>query len=245
MAISDGDVSLLQSAGASSSGGAITASGITSGVSNNLWPDVTSAERIAGGERFRKVFWKNSHATDAALKPVLYAPVLPTGATLSLGLGFNSADDDDPAQGSMTAFGAAAQVALISDGTDTRQVTVYGLNNAGSPVPTVETVTLTSAVEKLTTATFSKVYAVMAASEDASRTITVKQGSGGTTRGTIPVSRKCCWIWVAGPSSKAAGIALPDLAAGANYGLWLRLAWTAGASVVRPNTCTVTFEESA
>lgn len=245
MAIADSDIALMQSTAASSTGGAISASGITSGVSNNLWPDITSAERLAGGERYRKVFWKNNHGADAALKPVLFAPVLPTGATLSLGLGTNDSGDDDPTQGNMTAFGASAQVALISDGADTRQVTITGMDNSGSPVPVTETVTLTGAVEVLSVGTFSKVWSVVAASESGTRVITVKQGSGGTTRGSIPANQKCCWLWVVGPSAKASGITLPDLASGGAYGLWLRLAWTAGATVVRPNSMTLTMEETA
>lgn len=245
MAVSDSELVLMQSTVASSAGGAISGSGITSGVVNNVWPDITTSERLAGGERFRKVFWKNNNVTDAALKPSLYAAVLPTAATLSLGLGFDSADDDEPEQGNMSAFGAAAQVALISDGTDTRQATVYGMDNSGTPVPTAETVTLTNAVEVLTVATFSKVWAVVLDATSASRTVSVKQGSGGANRGAIGVNQKCCWLWVASPSTKAAGIILPDLVAGSNYGLWLRLVWSAGAAVVRANTLSLTAEETA
>lgn len=245
MAISDSDINLLQSTAASSTGGAVSASGITSGVDNNLWADVSDSQRIAGGEMYRKVFWKNANGVDAALKPVLWASTLPTGGTLSYGLGHNDAGDDDPAQGNMTALGASAQVALVSDGADTRQATVWGMDDSGTPVPVSETVTLNGTTEVLTVGTFSKVWGVVAGTESASRTITVKQGSGGTTRGVIGPDQKCCWLWVVGPSTKAAGIALPDLAAGGHYGLWMRYAWSAGASVARPNNMGHTFEENA
>lgn len=242
MPVSNSDILHLQSTNAGSSGGAISGSGITSAVKNNVFPDVTDGERVAGGTRSRKTFWKNNSGTEAMLKPVVFLPVLPANSTLQLGHGYDSATDSDAAQGNMTAFGANAQVALVSDGTDTRQVTVTGLN--GSSVPTAETVTLTSAAEVLTAATFSKVWSVRAASTSATRTITVKQGSGGTTRGTIAPNKLLCWLWVtAGPSSSN-GITLPDLPAGQNYGIWLLLSWTAGATQTRPNTTTMQIQET-
>ena len=228
---------------ASSTGGAITVSTIASNVKNNLWPDVSNSDRILGGVMHRKVFFKNNNATDALAKPVIYTPTLPTNMTLSIGLGFNHSDDDDANEGNMTAWTANAKVALISDGTDVRTATIYGLDNSGTPAPVTENVVLTNAVEVLSSNTYSKVWAIFLSALDGSRIVTVKQGSGGTTRGTIGQSKKGCFLWVVGPSTKGSGIALPDLAAGQDYGLWERLAWSAGASVARPNNIVVNIEE--
>lgn len=246
MAIVTGDLAHYGSASGSNQGGAISGSLIASNVDNNLLPDVTDVERAAGITVYRKAFWKNVNATDAAAKPIVFAKVLPASATLSLGIGPNHADDTDAAQGNMTAFGAAARVALASDGADTRVATIYGLDNGGVPAPVVEAVTLTGAAEVLSVGTFSKVHAVHIASIDASRTVTVAQGTGGTVRGTIGPSKIACWLWYPSPgATKAAGIALPDLAAGQAYGVWHRYVVAAGAPSVKPNTYTVRIEENA
>lgn len=242
MSVSDSDFQHLTSASTGSTGGAITGSSITSGVKNNVVPDKSSAERLAGGTDYRKTFFKNNHGTDAAVLPVLFTPVLPTNMTLSIGFGVNASTDDDPAQGNMTAFGAGAVVALISDGADTRVCDIYGIVGG---VPTKEQVTLTGAVEVLSSATFTTVYAVVPASTSGSRTVLVKQGSGGTTRGTIGPNKKLCFLWVTtGGTSKAVGIQLPDLAAGQNYGLWRRLVWTAAVGAVKPDTESLRIEEA-
>jgi hypothetical protein len=244
MALSDSDIAHLESASTASSGGAITTTGITSGVPNNVWPDVTDAERVAGVVRLRKTFWKNTNGSDSMLKPVLYYPVAPTNAAFELGLGVNSSDDTDAGQGNMAAWSAAAKVALISDTAgDTRVCTIFGLDDSGTPVPVTETLTLNGTTEVLSTNTYSKCWAVWPASIDAGKIVTVKQGTGGATRGTIGHSKKICFLWVTA-SSKGAGIKLPDLAPAQNYGMWRRLTVSAGAGPVRPDTLTVNIEES-
>lgn len=242
MAISDTDWSHLQSSSAGSSGGAISASGITSGVKNNVFPDIDNTARLAGGVDYRKTYWKNDHATDAAVEPVVYTPVLPSNATLKLGLGVDSSSDDDPDQGNMTAFGATAKVALVSDGADTRVGTIRGLDTAGDPL--TEQVTLAGTSEVLSASDFSAVYDVSLASTSASRTVTVKQGSGGTTRGTIGPNKINCWLWVTAGTAKASGIKHVDLAAGQAIGVWRQLSWIAGAARTVPNTLTVKIEEA-
>lgn len=241
MPVSGSDIAHHVSTSAGSSGGAIAGT-YTSGVKNNIWPDITDAERIAGGDRYRKTFWKNNHGTDAMVAPVVFYSVAPQNCTLMLGFGVDHSTDDDPAQGNMTAFGASAVVAVVSDGADTRQVTIYGLNGASAPIS--ETVTLNGSTEVLSVATFSKVWGVYVASTSASRTVTVKQGSGGTTRGTIGLNKKVCWLWVAAGTTKAAGILLPNLPAGQNYGVWRKKSWTAAVAAIRPNTLSVTIEEN-
>lgn len=242
MSISSSDIAHLQSAAASSSGGAITASGITSGVPNNVWPDVTDAQRVAGIVLYRKTFFKNNHASDAMVAPTIYIPTAPTNATLVLGLGINSSSDTDSGQGNMTAFGADALACVVSDTAgDARVVRITGLNGSGAPV--TETVTLNGTTEVLSANTYSKVWGCSAASTDGAKTITIKQGSGGTTRGVIGPTKIACWLWVLA-TSKGAGILLPDLAASQNYGVWRRLTVAANAGSVRPDTLTVRIEET-
>lgn len=242
MAIGSSDLIEVLSTSAGSTGGAISGSTVTSGVANNVWANITSAEASSGITVYRKTFWKNQHATDAAVLPIMYVPTLPSNATLSIGLGFDDANDNDPAQGNMVAFSANALASAISDGADTRTCTYYGLNSTGTP--TTETVTLTGAVEVLSTTLWSKLLGVKLSGTDASRTVSIRQGSGGTERGNIPISKVCCWLWVASPSTKAAGIAMPNLGAGQSYGMWRRLVIAAGASAVRPNLMTVQIEEN-
>lgn len=242
MAVTAGDILHYTSSDTDSTGGAISGSSITSGVINNVWRDVTDAERIAGITLYRKTFWKNNHGSDSALVPVVFVPASPSDATFHIGLGWNSADDNVPAQGNMTAWGADARVALISDGSDTRVVTIIGVDDTDTPI--LETVTLTGAVEVLSVATFRKVWHVHPASTSGTRTVLVKQGTGGTTRGTIGTNKAACWLWITA-TSKGAGIALPDLAPAQSYGVWQRLVVAPSASPVRPNSLTLRIEEDA
>lgn len=244
MPITAGDVLHYESASTGSTGGAITGTTIPSNVKNNVWDDILDAARIAGGTTYIKTFWKNNNASESALVPVLYTPVLPTNMTIQLGLGINSSNDADSAQGNMTAFGANALVEVLSDGADTRTVTILGMNNAGTPVPTLEQLTLNGTTPVVSVATFSKVWGVYLSATSASRIVTVRQGVSGTTRGTIGLNKIICWLWVTA-SSKGAGIALPNLAPLANYGVWRKLSWAAAAGAVKPNSLTVTIEENS
>lgn len=245
MALGSGDVLLYESNDAGSKGGGISATTITSNVANNLIDDITNSQRVAGGTYYYKVFFQNNSGSDSALTPVIYAPVLATNITVSLGLGFDSTSDNDNAQGNMSAFAADALAALVSDGTDTRTVTLFGLDDSGTPVPTTENVVLTSASEVLSSTTWSSLWGFYVDNTDGSRTVTLKEGSGGTTRGTIGPNKKAGWLWVVGPSTKSAGILLPNLAAGSNYGVWMRLVWTASVGAVRPNSMTLQMEENS
>lgn len=243
MAVIASDLAHLESEDTDSTGGAITASGIASNVTNNVWPDITDSQRVSGITLYRKTFWKNNNASDAMLAPVMYAPTLPTNATFSIGMGVDDSADDDSGQGNMTAWTGNAVVSVISDAADTRFVNLYGLDNAGTPVPTYEQVQLNGTTEVLSSTTFSKVWAAWVVTTDGVNTVSVRQGSGGTTRGTIGPTKKGCWLWVTGASSKGAGIALPNLAALQSYGIWMRLVVGAGAGAVRPNSLTTRIEE--
>jgi hypothetical protein len=245
MAVSTTDIVQYLSASSGSTGGAITGSSIASGVPNNVWPDITDVQRLAGIILHRKTFWKNNNAVDSLLVPVIFNLVAPVNAALMLGLGVDSSDDTDAAQGNMTAFSAPALAFLASDTPgDTRTVTIYGMDNSGSPVPVSETLTLNGTTPVASGNTFSKVWGWWVSAPDAGKVVTLKQGSGGTTRGTIGNSKKASWLWVTA-GSKGAGIHLPDLSPLQNYGLWRRLTVTAGAGPVRPDTLTVRIEENA
>jgi hypothetical protein len=229
MPLSASDIKFYKSTNADSDGGAIdTAREILSGVDNNLLPDLTGQEQMDGGTRYRKFFVKNTHATLSWLGVRQWIGAQPSNSTFSVGWGLDHADDADPLQGNMTAFTAAAKVALVSDGTDTRTVTVVGEDAAGNYQ--TESVALTSTTEKLTTATFGRVYAVYVATLSGVRTVTVKQGSGGPVRGTIGPNKKLCFLWRTGADidTEAEGTRYGDLAAGAAAGVWLRQVWPAG-----------------
>ena len=85
-----------------------------------------------------------------------------------------------------TQFGSSAKLSLTSDGTDTRLVDVVGRLASGAIA--TETVTLTNAVEVLSVNTYERIESVKAQTTSASRTVTLKQGAGGSTIATIPVN---------------------------------------------------------
>lgn len=230
MPVASTDIHTYKSVNADSDGGAIDlAREITSAVDNNLFPDITGTEQLAGGTRYRKIFRRNQHATLAWLAVKTWIATQPTNATVSIGVGIDHADDNLGTQGNMTAFSASAVVALISDGADTRVCTVLGETGAG--VYQTENITLTGAVEVLGLLTFAKVYAVYAASESGTRTVTVRQGAGGTARGTIGINTKICFLWRTGADidTEAEGNRAGDIAVSGNFGVWLRKTWVAGA----------------
>lgn len=94
-----------------------------------------------------------------------------------------------------TQFTTSAVVALVSDGADTRSVDVVYRDATGALV--TETLALTGAVEVTTVGTAERLLAVTIATSSGSRTVSVKQGSGGTVRATIPpneVGVTACFI---------------------------------------------------
>src|SRR4051794_19809861 len=78
-----------------------------------------------------------------------------------------------------TQLSSAAKLAFISDGTDTRSVDIVG--RLASGVVATETVVLTGAVEVLSANTYERFLSVKAQTTSGTRTVTVKQGSGGST----------------------------------------------------------------
>jgi hypothetical protein len=218
------DLHFYLSATGASEGGAVSATPIVDAVDNNVFSDVSSSSRIAGGTEYRKIFMSNEHATDTYAAHSIWISTAPSHCTGYVGLGFDDADDDESTGGNLVAWSAGAKVALVSDAADTRSVDVYGLVGT---TPTKETMTLNGAAEVLSTATFAAVFALHT-TVSGSRTVTVKQGTGGTTRGTIGIGATNCFLWLTA-ASKSAGLRLPALSAGATEGIWEKAVWVAGA----------------
>jgi hypothetical protein len=83
----------------------------------------------------------------------------------------------------ITQLTANALIAVISDGADTRTVTVQGRNSAGGVVS--ENIVLTGAVQAVGSTTFERILTITLSASDATRTVTVRQGAGGATIATI------------------------------------------------------------
>jgi len=254
MAIVSADLKEYESNSVDSDGGEITAVEVVDNVDNNLFTDITGDEAAAGGTEYRKSFRKNTHGSLSWQNVVTWLQSQPTNAALSFGFGIDHADDDEGAQGNMSAFSANAVVAVVSDGADTRQVTIVGENASGNRQS--ETLTLNGTTEVVGALTFSKLYGAYVASLSGSRIVTIRQGSGGTTRGTIGINKKTSFIWYGrvysggspidaeggNMASKAAGMEHGDIAFGGNFGLWYRLTWPAGAGAVTANSSQVKSE---
>lgn len=89
---------------------------------------------------------------------------------------------------SFTQFTAAAKAAVISDGADVRTLTIWGRLATG--VITSELLTLNGAVEVLSANTYERILRAVMTVTSGTRTVSIKQGTGGTVRGTIPINEK-------------------------------------------------------
>lgn len=254
MPIVSADLKEYKSSATNSDGAGISATEVVDNTDNNLFTDITGDEATAGGTEYRKIFRKNTHGTLTWQNVVSWLLSQPTNSALSFGFGLDHADDADGAQGNMTVFSVNAVVAVVSDGADTRQVTIVGEDASGNRQ--TETLTLNGTVEVVGSLTFSKVYAGYANSLSASRTVTIKQGSGGTSRGSIGLNKKISFLWFGKKysggsvvnaeggdmSSKATGLKSGDVAPAGNLGLWYRITWPAGAGAVTATSTQVKSE---
>ena len=240
MAVIGSDLHWYLSSSGASEGGAKSATEITDAVDNNVFSDVSDSARVAGGSQIRKIFIANENGVSSYLSHGIWVHVVPTNATPYIGLGFDDSGDADSAAGSLDDFTVAAKVSLSSDGADTRTCTVYGLVGT---TPTAEAVVLAGAAAVLTTATFDHVYAVHADAISGSRTVTIKQGSGGTTRGTIAVGLTNCFHWIASATSKSTGLRMPALPTGQAEGIWERFDWAPDVGAVTGNDFALKTEE--
>jgi hypothetical protein len=230
------------SSNGSSVGGTRSGAEYNSGL-GMFFPNVAEVDRLAGGTTIRKFFIYNDHATDALISPSFWIQQEPTYFDEEIGLGFDDTNDDDSAQGNMTAWTATAVASVISSEADTRDITIYGKDGAGLPVQ--ETLTLTGTTEVVGAQSFSVVYGAFLDSADATATVTVRQGSGGANpRGTIGPDFVSCFLWLSTAVSKGTGIRMDDLPAGESYGFWNRLTWPASTPGVRPNVSVIAVEEN-
>lgn len=225
------------------------------GAKQNLIPNITAAQSEAGLTLYRKFFRKNSNASLTWTSPRNYVPNQVENAALSIGFGLDHADDTDGAQGNMAALAADDTVQVISDGADTRVVTVSGLKADGTFIS--ENLTLNGAVAVTSTNTFKAggVVRAYAASLDALRTVTVRRTTGATTLGTIGINKKACWLWfgkkiTAGAIANAEGGDIPgggtidatnsilfaDVAAAGNIPVWVRYMCAAGSAAAGNST---------
>lgn len=92
-------------------------------------------------------------------------------------------DRDSAARPLDSQLTASSVIAVVSDGADTRDVTVEGRDAAGNVV--TEAITLNGTTEAVGSQTFERILNITLSASDASRTVTVRQGSGGTTRHTF------------------------------------------------------------
>ena len=220
------DLHFYLSATGASEGGATSATPIVDAVDNNVFSDVSSSSRIAGGTEVRKIFMANEHATDSYVAHSIWISTAPSHCVGSIGLGFDDADDDESSGGNLVAFSAPAKVSIQSDAADTRSVDVFGLV---SGTPTKQTLVLNGTAPVLSSATFDAGGPfALHTTVSGSRTVTVKQGTGGTTRGTIGIGTTNCFLWLTA-ASKSAGLKLPALLAGATEGIWEKVVWAAAA----------------
>lgn len=242
MPVAATDILFMKSAIGTSDGGAESATLILDGVDNDLWADINDAARAAGGTRYKKFFIRNDNGTETMSKPTVWIAQSPPGITVSIGYGAFTTDDDDTAGGNMTAWTANAKVSLTSSSSDLRNATITGLDTTGEPVS--EVVALTGITEVLSANTYSKVWGIRLSALNGSNTVTVKQGTGGTTRGTIAPNVLCCWLWVVA-TTKATGIKVPSVLPSTSIPVWCRQVWSAGIAAVRPTAQLVAVEENA
>lgn len=254
MPIVSADLKEYKSNSTNSDGGAISATEVVDSTDNNIFTDITGDEAAAGGTEYRKIFRKNTHATLTWQNIISWLVSQPTNAALSFGFGLDHADDNDGGQGNMTVFSANAVVAVVSDGADIRQITVVGEDATGNRQ--TETLNLNGNTEVVGALTFSKLYAAYASALSGARTVTIRQGSGGATRGTIAPNKKISFIWFgkkyqAGAvvnaeggdmASKVTGQKNGDIAPAGNFGLWYRNTWPAGAGAVTANSSQIKSE---
>lgn len=105
-----------------------------------------------------------------------------------------------PLDSQLTATGV---IAVVSDGADTRTVTIEGRDAAGNVV--TEVLTLNGTTEVVGTQSFERILNLALSATDASRTVTVRQGSGGTTRHTFNPTEQYAAMMFQRSASEALG----------------------------------------
>lgn len=231
-------IAFYRSSNTDSDGGTISTTRIDDATLNNVFPDVTPDEALAGASTYRKIFVKNLNGAINWQNASFWRGQATDSEDdeISIGIG-TSADLDGSSE--LTAFTADAYVVLSSDGADTRVVTLVGEDNAGTRL--TETVTLTGSTPVSSANIYHKLYLASVASVSASRIVTVKQGSGGTTRGTIGLNKYSAITYFS-PTTKETGIKVGTINHGASQAIWLKRTVSAEASQYSANRMILSAE---
>lgn len=114
-----------------SNGGIMTSTAITSGVKNNIFPDVPQSERTAGSTKYRKVFIHVANDADLTLvAPKVYVETRTPGDDRVL---FFAADQTDTASGisgSERKYGSGALNSTVNSGVQSIDVAVEAAADA-------------------------------------------------------------------------------------------------------------------
>jgi hypothetical protein len=100
-------------------------------------------------------------------------------------------------------FTAAARLALVSSGTDTRTATIEGRLSSGAIA--TENVALNGTTEVLSANTYERILRVTL-SATAATTVTLRQGAGGTTIATIPANETQVTLMFYDSASEASAV---------------------------------------
>lgn len=238
MPITPADLEYYKSNAAGSTGGTITATAVTDNSLNNLFDDVTSDESVSGASEYRKIFVKNNHGSLTWQNVAYWRSSDTVSVNDEVWLGMGTASDDDGAN-ELSALSVASVIAVVSDGADTRQITLVG-EDAGSNRVT-ETLTLNGTTEVVGVVSFTKLYLAYPSASSALRIVTVRQGAGGVSRGTIGLNKLSAILYL-NVTSKATGLELGNIAAGNSQGLWIKRIVAPGAAAATANQGTIKCE---
>lgn len=123
-------------------------------------------------------------------------------------LSANHPDDDTSTAGGaiattgrpdLTQLTATGVIAAVSDGADTRTLTLTG--RLASGVVDTEDLVLTGATEVVGVKSFERLLSAVLSATDGARTVTVRQGAGGATRAVITPNETTRRILFAGAAS--------------------------------------------
>lgn len=225
------DLKEYRSSNPDSDGGAISDQEVKSDEKNNLFADI---EPDSAGTVYRKTFRKNTNPTLAWKNVRSWIVSQPKNAHLSLGLSLNHIGADDGEEGNMSPLKENSVIAVSSSGDDDRKVTLIGEDADGDHQ--IEVLTLKGDSEVVGSKVFSKLYGAYAPEISESNSVTVRQGPGGESRGTILPNTGSSFLWM------DTEIKHGDIEPDASCGLWYRLTWSAGAGAVSPNSVLVKSE---
>lgn len=223
-----------------SEGGAISNIEITQ--DNDLFPNITSDEAKKGGVRYRKIFRKNCHESLDWENVISWIKAKPANTKLSIGLGVNHKDDNDPEQGNMSPLNSESIIAINSDGPDNRHVVLVGEDASGKSQ--TEVLALKDNTEIVGSKVFSELFAVYVELTDDLRIITIKQGADGEMVGQVNPNKKISFLWLEDDNidSKPKGIRHGNIPAGDSLGLWYRLTWPTDTQASPGNSIQVASE---